>query len=268
VAVIGTPVDDQALTGGVVGLRGAEHVDRAGGLGRCAGAAECDAGLDPVHGVLADADLDPPPADVDERVVAGDRLGHPGEDEPDGHRVDVDPVAAELLGQRLRQADDTGLGRGVVRLAGVAEDPGGGGDVDDFAVVVYRVGLEVGLGRPQDPKRRLEVHVEDGVPLLVGHFLGHVVPGVAGVVDDDVQAAEALGSGRHETLGEAVAGHRTDGGHGVAAGGLDVAGGLLGGFGVQVVDHYRGALGGEPSHSSRVRSVSLRTGSGVNPSST
>src|SRR3712207_8637387 len=47
----------------------------------------------------------------------------------EGHRVDVHLVAPPLLRHRLGEAHDPGLGRGVVRLARVAVDAGGGRDV-------------------------------------------------------------------------------------------------------------------------------------------
>ena len=58
-------------------------------------------------------------------------------DEPGSDRVRGDPVAAELLGHGLGEADDAGLGRRVVRLAGVAL-PGAGRDGDDAAVALGR----------------------------------------------------------------------------------------------------------------------------------
>ena len=60
-------------------------------------------------------------------------LGEPGLDEAEGDRVDVDLERAPLLGERLRQADDAGLRRRVVGLAGVAHRARDRGDVDDLA---------------------------------------------------------------------------------------------------------------------------------------
>src|SRR5438874_1787789 len=56
--------------------------------------------------------------------------GHVGGDEPGRDRVGGDPELAELDGQGLSEALQTGLGRGVVDLAAVAER-GRGGQVDD-----------------------------------------------------------------------------------------------------------------------------------------
>ncbi len=41
-----------------------------------------------------------------------------------------------------------------------------------------------------DSKRRGQMNIYHCVPLLVGHVLNDRIPSVAGVVDDDVDAAE------------------------------------------------------------------------------
>src|SRR3546814_9001876 len=52
------------------------------------------------------------------------------------------------------------------------------------------------------PTRRSSDLVDDRLPLLVAHLLDHVVPGVAGVVDDDVEAAQLLDRRVDEALGK------------------------------------------------------------------
>ena len=154
--------------------------------------------------------------------LAGSAAGQAGLDEAVGHAVDGDVHAAPFLGQRLRHADDAGLGGGVVGLAGIAEQPGHRRDVDHLAHHAP-AGLGFGLGEradhrlrgAQDAKRRRQVAVEHRVPLLVGHLLDHVVPGVAGVVDDDVQALVFADGGADEALGEIRRGDAADAGHGL-----------------------------------------------------
>ena len=97
-------------------------------------------------------------------------------------------------------------------------------------------------GGAGDPERRLEMDVEDVVPLLVGHVLDGAVPGEAGVVDDDVEAAEGLDRGADEAVAEIRRGHVAGADRGRAAEVSDGGGGLLGGSGVEVVDHDAGAL--------------------------
>ena len=46
------------------------------------------------------------------------------------------------------------------------------------------------------------MHVHDRLELLVGHLLDDAVPGVAGVVDDDVETTEAVERRGHEAVAE------------------------------------------------------------------
>jgi hypothetical protein len=48
------------------------------------------------------------------------------------------------------------------------------------------------LGRPGHQERAAQVHADDQVPVVVGHLEQQVVAGDAGVVDQDVDAAELL----------------------------------------------------------------------------
>ena len=86
------------------------------------------------------------------------------------------------------------------------------------------------------------MHIEDGVPLFVGHLLDYRIPGVASVVDDDVQAPEVVDRGGDEAFAEVGVGDAADAGHGLPARGHDRGDGVLGGFGVEVVDHDFRAL--------------------------
>src|SRR5690606_2537599 len=200
-----------------------------------------------------DADLDLLALDVDLGVGVRGSFGQSGPDQAERHRVDRDVVAAPLLGQGLGQVGYARLRGGVVGLPGVATQSGDRRDVDDLAAghrlpvglrLLHRRG-DHRLRGPQDPERRLEVHVQDGVPLLVGHLLHDRVPRVAGVVDDDVQSAELLDRGVDEPLGEAVLGDTADTRDGLATGFGDGGNGLLGRSLVQVVDHDRGAVTGQ-----------------------
>src|ERR1700754_1239521 len=68
----------------------------------------------------------------------GHRGGHLGLDESWRDRVDGEAVL-ELVLERVDEADDTGLGGGVVGLADVAGDTRDRGDPDDPAVLVDRL---------------------------------------------------------------------------------------------------------------------------------
>src|SRR5690606_25134207 len=106
----------QGLAGDVAGVRAGEEGHGAGDVRRFAEAAQRDLAEHRLLGVR--------------RQVAG----HVGVDEARGNHVHGHAAAADLLGQRLAEGDDAGLGRGVVGLAGVAGGADHRGDVDDAAL--------------------------------------------------------------------------------------------------------------------------------------
>ena len=94
----------------------------------------------------------------------------------------------------------------------------------------------------QDAERRGQVNVEDGVPLLVAHLLDDRVPGVAGVVHDDVAVAEGIDRRLDDAVAEVGLGDVAVAGHRLAAHLLDLGDGLLRRRLVDVVDHHLGAV--------------------------
>ena len=173
-------------------------------------------------------------------------------DQAKSHAVDVDLVAAPLFGHGFGQAVDPGLGRRVIGLACVAVHPRSRRDVDHLAVLgCTRFGFAFGRFADearcgaQDAKRRGQVHGEHGFPLLVAHLLQHVVPGVAGVVDDDVDAAKGVERGFDKAVAKVGVGHAANAGHGLATAGHDIGHGLLGRGLVKVVDDNTCAFAGE-----------------------
>jgi hypothetical protein len=106
-----------------------------------------------------------------------------------GQRADVDVEARELLGGGLREADDAGLGRSVVRLAEVAHLADDRGHVDDAAAAALDEVREGGVRAVEDAA---EVGGDDLLPLLDGHAADGAVAVDAGVVDEDVEPAELL----------------------------------------------------------------------------
>ena len=100
-----------------------------------------------------------------------------------------------------------GLGRRVVGLARVSHRPGDRGHVDDLAEPLGALpGLLLGRlapvrrQRPDEAEGDDRVDVEHRLELLVAHLVDHAVPGVAGVVDDDVDLAEGLVRLRHQVV--------------------------------------------------------------------
>ena len=240
------PVTFRHLAVHVVGEPGAEEEHRRRGLLGLGGAAERDDHRghrphllgDPEVDLLAVADLD--------LLALLLRLRQPGLDEAEGDRVAVDLEPAPLLGERLGEADDAGLGGRVVDLAGVAHRPRDRGDVDDLAEQLLALGL-LGLrrlapvrgDRADDAEGDDRVDVEHRLELLVGHPVDDPVPGVAGVVDDDVDLAEGLDRLRDQLVRHAGLGQVAGEDRGLA---VDLARRLLGDVAVDVVDQDLGAL--------------------------
>ena len=81
--------------------------------------------------------------------------------------------------------------------------------------------------------------VEHRLELLVGHPVDDAVPGVAGVVDDDVDRAEGLDPGGDQLVGGVGLGQVAGVDGGLA---VDLARCLLGDVGVEVVDQNLRAL--------------------------
>ena len=130
-------------------------------------------------------------------------LGHAGEG-GGGDGVDGDAVAGQLLGGDDREAGDAGLGGAVVGLADVAVDARRRRRVDDAGVDLV-AGLRplapVVGGEVRGAERALEVDLDDGVPLGLGHVDEHAVAQDAGVVDEHVEPAEGLDGGADQLLG-------------------------------------------------------------------
>ena len=100
--------------------------------------------------------------------------------------VRADVPRPELARERLGEADDPGLRRGVVRLAPVAVHADDRADVDDRprALLHHRPGHCA--TRVED---RAEVRVDHRAPVVVGHAREQAVASQAGVVDEHVDVA-------------------------------------------------------------------------------
>mmetsp|Transcript_21087 Transcript_21087/g.81837 ORF Transcript_21087/g.81837 Transcript_21087/m.81837 type:complete len:357 (+) Transcript_21087:2512-3582(+) len=126
-------------------------------------------------------------------------LGHLAREEARRQRIDGDAIRAPLAGQGPREVHRRALagvvGNGLHRTQ-VARQAGDGGHIDDAARTARdHAGLGHGL-REQEEAADVEVH--DLVPGLERMLLGRGAPGGAGVVDEDVDAAQALhGLGHH-----------------------------------------------------------------------
>src|SRR5512132_2510497 len=240
------------LPADVIGFRDAEQVHGPRGFFRRAPSAEGDHPFHEGEHFRLHAHLHFPLADMRDRRLGTDRLGHSRADVTERDRVDVDVVPAPLLRQRLRETDDRSLARRVRDLAGVAVQTGDRRHVHDlslhdapFVLFLLRELAQRFRRRAEDPERRARVHVEHGVPLVVGHLLDHAVPRVAGVVHDDVEPAEALDRRANEACRKIGLRHVTRARRRLAALPFDGARRRIGHGLVDVVQHDACALGGE-----------------------
>ena len=150
-------------------------------------------------------------------LVGADVLGHRRRRQR-SDRVHGDLLLRQLPGQRLREADDGGLGRAVVDLADGAHQPGGRGDVDDAAGAVHGQEWQRGLA---DGERASDMDVENELELLGRHLREHRRRDHPGVVHHDVKGAPGQFGGllgrpgrlpgvahvEHRGLGPAAGGH-------------------------------------------------------------
>ena len=120
------------------------------------------------------------------------------------HAVHADALAHVVGGHRQREREDRALGRAVERAL---RDAGGG--CDRRGVADRRVlGLaQVGQRRAGDAHDPEDVDVEHAAPLVVVVVGDGALGADAGVVDQDVQPAEALGGLLHRRPHRAVVGH-------------------------------------------------------------
>ena len=141
---------------------------------------------------------------------------------------DPQPVPFPVEGERLREREHRSLGSRIVGVLGNVPDRRFGGRVDDAAVVRR---LEVGPGGLAHVDGAQVVEVDHAAELLVGHTLEPVAVPDAGVVDDDVNAAEGIERGLHDGRGAGLVGDVGEAGHSLPAGSRDLLGHLLGRLG-------------------------------------
>jgi hypothetical protein len=100
--------------------------------------------------------------------------------------VDEDVVLLALESERLGETENTALGGSVVGLPKVSVDAAGGSGVEDAAILLLEHVWPRGFGAG---KGASEMHLEDGIPQVVGHVGKGLVAENACVVDEDVDAA-------------------------------------------------------------------------------
>src|SRR6478672_2416330 len=114
-------------------------------------------------------------------LVVREDGGHLRVDEAGGDDVGRDAATAELARDGARETDETGLRRGVVRLARRAVEADDAADEDDAPATLAD---HAGGGAAGAAERAGEVRVDDGVELLVAHPHQEGVAGDARVGDE------------------------------------------------------------------------------------
>jgi hypothetical protein len=170
--------------------------------------------------------------------------------------VDAHAVAAELGGGGEREADDSGLGRRVRRLADEAEQPRGRRRVHDLSVDgASRLGLVAppparGLGHEH---RADHVDLEHRPPLVGRRAQQQSAAQDAGVVHDDVEPAPRVDGELHHGAGVVGVGDVAVRRHRLAARGADLGRHVVGrtgrrtgavGLDAEVVHHHARSVGG------------------------
>ena len=107
-------------------------------------------------------------------------------------------VALHIERDRFREADDAHLGRRIVGLADIADQPGVRGEVDHRARALLAEVLGRGAG---DVEIAGQMDAEHRVPFLRAHLVENAVAQDAGDVDHPVDPAEGIDRLRHHRLG-------------------------------------------------------------------
>src|SRR4051812_347672 len=142
-------------------------------------------------------------------LAAAPAVAEPGRHRSRHHVADADVVVANFLHQRFAERVQARLGRAVRRAAGERVLAGQAADVDDPAAAAA---AHLGNRGARAVEDAAQVRVDHLAPVLDAHVAGVGEAADAGVVDQDVDRAEALDRGAHEPLGLArhahVATHR------------------------------------------------------------
>ena len=158
--------------------------------------------------------------------------------------------ARHVEGDGFREADDAELRRGVIGLAEIADQAGGGGEMDEAAALLLPEMLSGGARHIEGAE---EMHLHHRLEIIDAHLVEEAVAQDAGIVDDAVDAPEALDGLAHDAFGGGGIGDAGAIGDGLATGGADGIHHLMSGLlilaraigaAAQIVDHDPGALGG------------------------
>jgi len=158
------------------------------------------------------------------RGVGGDVSCHPAPGEG-ADAVGTDVVAGHVERDRLGQCHDPELGGGIVGLPDIAHQARGTGHVDIGPRFLLPEQRRRGAA---DEKRAVEMDVQHREPLLRLHLVEHRVPQDAGIVDHDVELAEAVDGGADDALRRVPVRDRVGADRSLTAEAPDLVAGVLG----------------------------------------
>src|SRR5690554_37551 len=78
------------------------------------------------------------------------------------------------------------------------------------------------LSGAKNTKRRGQMAVDYRVPLFIAHVLNHAVPGIAGVIDNNIHPPVAVYRSTHKPFAEVSGGNVASADHGLSAERLDL----------------------------------------------
>jgi hypothetical protein len=172
-------VNAQDLAGDVSGFGGSKKRDRGGDVVGCAGLAERDLRLDCFLNLVRQS------------------RGHVGGNKSGRNRVDGNAATGQFARERFRKPDQPGLARGVISLAGVADQTDHRSNINDASAALLDHGAD---NRLREIECAAQIRVDDRVPIFDRHAHRQTVARHAGVVDEDVDLAEVFENLRADFL--------------------------------------------------------------------
>jgi len=207
-AVEPAAVDEQDVTIDVVGGGGCEEHGSATQILRCAPAASGDAFEDSLGAF---------------RILL-QRLGIVGGKVTGSNSVDLHTLACPLVGKGLGKLADAALGCSISGHVDATLEGEQRGDVDDLSGAL---GEHLAAGILAEPEDAVQVHVDNGLPVLGGVLSGRSAADDAGVVDEDVDGAEVGDGLVHEPVADLELAHIAGERNRAAAEAGNVVGNLL-----------------------------------------
>src|SRR5690348_7235828 len=206
--------DFNDLPGNVVRERRRQEEDHSGCLFRGSRAANWDGQNGGLARPGGNAELDFIMLQLDAFTVRF-RRRQASVNQTEGCGVHLDVHRSPLARQRLGEADDARLSRGIVGLAKIAARAGGGTDIHDLSCASGSTLFDLLFGgfthrcsqHAEDPEGRREMDIDHRLPLLIGHLVNRSIPGDPCVVYQDLRNAEDFERGFEKVFRKTRCGH-------------------------------------------------------------